>query len=984
MESRAEAKRLRSWQIRGANDPWSDELAIADHLANQPVTPETAVRYSQFLLRLTSLRSDPPSDIQSEQYIQHLTQGSRVAPAPADRATLALAAASFAKENLRSSERIDRLFTDALTAAQGTASEPVARAHDFLRRAETGRLTPDKNRHPDIPVWLRELDSILASLDPAVTTESSKTARKQLLELKTRWTEQRFELEFPAIFRPEEPVRFTIGCAYINKLTYEIHRVAPRNWPWFSESASSKDKKSPPSFTPDQILTWSADLSSAAPHHWRSRIETAPAPLVPGLYVLVIRDETGVRQLRHFAVSAVEATALCTHNATWEFFCYDNKTHAPQSAKSVQLWTFATRDDLTQNAVTTSTDADGRLVTDFTASTNSNVRALLLIEGTHPVIFDQLNNNYSRSQRTSDLHIDTFLPRELYRPGETVHWKLIARERQNGRFIKPADGRNLTMKVLSNDTPLCEPHKITWDESGAASGELVIPAYTRPGDASLEFFDGEKRVANISFFTVDSFLPPPALATLDLAGDSTALRPDSTATFRFNARYFSGGPVVGAPVEFRIAVLNPYIQENNTAQASREAWQKDLAARTFTAVTDAEGNATCSVTLPDFLLNLFSAHVGYTVKPAGLQEISGSKELKGSASGLWLDLDEKSVPRVVRPGEPVTIRFRYLDPLEHPARVTGEVSLLETQWEEVWLDPKGQPVNGNALAAARRERDLAPSANLPAGWKKIHAETATTLIETNDPVVHSDGWAAVTFTPPHAGSFHLQFNAANGTVTAKGELWDFPRTASKRAAPFYAVDDATLTLPLPPSDSVVMPVREITTGEKPRFFVVLPEGTQRAFLALTGETETRTQPITTSGRAAFVTFENPPAFSSVGTVRLILPEYTYDYSESWKQFTVLHPETIITTEIAPTSAEVRPGASGEAIIRTRGSDQRPLSANVALAISDQAVNQLLSTDPEIVSDVSRLLRREKCRDHEQPSLNKARARRPLFRSVLRL
>jgi alpha-2-macroglobulin len=984
LESRAAAKRYWFWAFRKDDNAWSDELAIADHLANQPINPATTTRYIKYVSMLSYLQygqvplrgaqtTSPVEQLrhaaeqrdnstyssrqhnrvpfhsdQQTALIEHLRRAAELSTDSAKAARLSLHAIDLAYKSLPENRHLlTRLMATAVKVARGGPFESTVHAREFIWRAKSGALTPDKDGRPDLPAWLREIDSLILALESAPADEPVASVRKSLIELKTRWSERRLELVFGKLFRLDEPLRFTLGTAYISKLDFAVHRIAPRDW-------LQMRSVQPPYFSPDPVLTWSVDLitPNAAAHHWQSRIESFPSPLPPGLYALLARDETGTTQFRPFAITSAAASALRTGDNRWEYFCYDNKIHIPLTPRGVQVWTLPYTGDPFRGTL----DLSGRLTVPFPSNQNLH-SAILIFDDGHPVIFDRFYDYERRRNDPDELHLDAFLPRELYRPGETVHWKLIARHRRDGRFVKP-EGK-LTLKISLDDTPLGDPREITWDEAGSASGDLVIPINTRPGRARLALVTGkgedEEELADTSFFTVDNFLPPPALTSLELIDDPASLRPGSTATLRVNARYFSGGPITGAPVELNCVPHLPDLdrdagedglpEKNAAISTRRNQWKREISAKVFHATTDAAGMATFTIDLPDFLPPTFFMGLNHTVKPSGLPELRSSKAVTVTASGLHLDFPDADKPRSVRPGEKISLRFRYLDAFARPAPVSGEVSLIESRWQEVWLDPSGQPVTGPALAAARRSLDLTPDATPPAGWKKIHAAEATTAIDTAKPVATSDGWATVTFTAPHAGCFRFEFHADTGSVTVIKPEVIYGYEAASLEPQLYVVGDDTRTLDLPPAHTRLIGPAEITAGEKPRFLAVLPENTRHGFLALNGENGTRTHAFTTEGRIAEITFENPPPFSDLASARLIFPGRVTPYDPD-HTFAVHHPQKAIHTEIVPHSNETRPGTGADIIVRTRDHAGHPLPATVAFAASDQAVNQLLSENRE--------------------------------------
>ncbi len=949
MESLAAAKRAQPWQFREEKTPWADELAVADYLASQPETAEAARRYVEFLSRLLPVDSRywKPTADQRERLMQHLVQAARVIAEPVARARWMLRTADYAAGNGVSEDRCARLYAEAVAAAKGTAVQPLAEAREFLWKTDNGRLIPDAKRRPDLPAWLMEIDRLTLALEALPVDEPLRQpALKQLRDLKITWTERRIEFSIDELFRPDERVRFTVGAAYVGELGFEVHRISPVEWPRIHRGEHGTGMSELP-VKQDKVLGWSVKLTAeVAGYLWQTRVMEISEPLSPGLYVLAVRDDLGRYRVRRFAVSAVAGTMASLSEDRREFFCYDNKTFAPLAPGTrAMAWLRGDKDDRPVDPVGLTSDASGRFVLGETGLKHF-LEATLVIDGMGPVMFGDSHSRWYASGNDEKLHVDLFLPRELYRPGETVPFKLIGRHRRDHRFVKP-EGK-LTLKALLNEVPVGAPLELVWDDDGSFSGEIVIPPGTRPGQVELSLFKGEDEVTSADFFRIDTFLPPPAFASLDLTGDAAAVRRGSTVTFRVSAKYFSGGPMVGAPVEFRVAAYAlEFFEEGRGEHAERDAWVAELKKKVFSGVTDAGGGATFSLELPEFLPSVFWLIPSYVVKPAGLPEMRGHEPLIGTESGLRREVAGAGDSRIVAPGEKMTLRFRYLDPRGKSAPVSGEVSLIEDRWREVWLDPDGRAVTGDALIEARKKLELSAGAELPGGWKKIHAEIETVVVATEEPVAGADGWASVTFTVPRAGVYHFDFNAETGRVVTVDEM--LFREKVMRSVTVYAVDKTTRTLAIAPARELLVAPGEIAAGEKPRFLVILPEGIRHGWIALSGETETRTQRFTSEGRVALVTFDDPPRFSARGGVRLITPQSTSSFGYESVEFVVNHPAEKIGTEIVGIAGESRPGARGEVTLRTRDHERRPVSATVALGVSDQAVNELIEKERETVS-----------------------------------
>jgi hypothetical protein len=952
VESITAAKRAQPWQFPNPKTPGLDELSVADYLASQPETSGAATRYSEFLDRLlvADNRYFKPSADQRERLIQHLVQAARVIADQVGRARWMLRTADYAAGENVSDERCARLYSDALAAAKGTAVQSLAEAREFLWKTDNGRLVPDAKRRPDLPAWLAEIERLQRALEAVPVSEPLRQpALKQLRDLQITWTERRIEFSIDELFRPDEAVRFTIGAAYVGELGFEVHRISPRDWGTIHRGEHGTGMSELP-VKLDKVLGWSVKLTAEVPGYlWQTRVMEISEALPPGLYMLAVRDDLGRYRVRPFAVSAAAGTIAGLSENRREIFCYDNKTLAPVAPGTrAMAWIHSAKNDPYPDPMALVADAAGRFVLGETGLKGFGA-VTLVIEEMGPVMFtSRFWYAPYGGGRADELHLDLILPRALYRPGETVPFKLIGRHRRDHRFVKP-EGK-LVLKALQDEVPVGAPVDVTWDEDGAFSGEIAIPKETRSGRVELTLFNGGDEVETVDFFTVDSFLPPPAFVSLDLTGDAAAVRSGSSVTFRVSAKYFSGGPLTGAPVEFRVAArvmpAGLATDENAELRRVRETWTEEMGKRIFNGVTDADGVAEFSVELPEFLPAVFWLTPSYVVKPSGLPAMSKSELLVASESGLRLEMEESGEARAVAPGEKVTVRFRYLDARDKPAPVTGEVSLTESRWHEVWLDPEGNPVSGEALIEARRKLELTAGADLPGGWRKIHAETVTTVVATEEPVTGADGWGSVTFTVPRAGAYRFDFNAETGRVETLEEI--FVWLNREKLPALYAADETTRTLAVDAQRQLLIGPGMIKAGEKPRFLAILPEGIQHGWIVLSGETEIRSQHFTSEGRVAWVTFENPPVFSAKAGARLITPKSDL-YYETEATFGVNHPGETIHTEVLTASGELRPGARGEVTLRTSDHEMRPMSATIALGVSDQAVNELIEETREMVS-----------------------------------
>lgn len=119
--------------------------------------------------------------------------------------------------------------------------------------------------------------------------------------------------------------------------------------------------------------------------------------------------------------------------------------------------------------------------------------------------------------------VDVLLEGPPYRPGETARWKIVVRERQDGRSMVPEARLRLTVKSGGSEQPLRDKKEFALDGFGAAHGEVAIPEDVGSGPVGfeMELVDDAGAVLGSEnvwdAFQVDRFVAPSLVASVELA-----------------------------------------------------------------------------------------------------------------------------------------------------------------------------------------------------------------------------------------------------------------------------------------------------------------------------------------------------------------------------------------------------------------------------------------------------------------------------------
>jgi uncharacterized protein YfaS (alpha-2-macroglobulin family) len=157
--------------------------------------------------------------------------------------------------------------------------------------------------------------------------------------------------------------------------------------------------------------------------------------------------------------------------------------------------------------------------------------------GTEPYNFN-LRANYSPPQPQTYIYTD----RPIYRPGQTVFYRLVHRIIVDGDYYLP-DEDEITLTI---DLPLGEDQGVTLPLSdfGTAHGEYQLSSFAQPGYYQLETEDG------MVFFQVAEYRKPEIDLQVSLGKEETLLDDDWQGMV--DARYYFDAPAGDLPLSWTL------------------------------------------------------------------------------------------------------------------------------------------------------------------------------------------------------------------------------------------------------------------------------------------------------------------------------------------------------------------------------------------------------------------------------------------------
>ncbi|MFT3707110.1 MAG: MG2 domain-containing protein [Archangium sp.] len=288
--------------------------------------------------------------------------------------------------------------------------------------------------------------------------------------------------------------------------------------------------------------------------------------------------------------------------------------------------------------------------------------------------------------------------RPLYKPGETVGFKVFLRTREGGPST-PLSGRAARVRVYDPLGKELTNQSITTNAFGSAHFTVALDKKAALGAYSMRIeTDNEYFNQPGMSFRVEEYKPPEYIVTVEALGNP---KPGDKVKFKVKAAYYSGGAVANASGRAIVNVqpwnhtfgpwpddpTDPndnngygYDDEEYSYRGRRYygGYYGNLATHTLQFKTGADGTA--EVEAPGLDLNQYGAYqalnyqVQVLVTDASRREIQGTGSVKLTKQDFFVDV--KTDHFLYKPGERVSVQLRAEDANGRPAAADVVLRLL--------------------------------------------------------------------------------------------------------------------------------------------------------------------------------------------------------------------------------------------------------------------------------------------------------------------
>ena len=636
------------------------------------------------------------------------------------------------------------------------------------------------------------------------------------------------------------------------------------------------------------VRTWTHETQTAAYEPGQATLPVSPR-LAPGAYVVVAR--AGGQSARELLL--VTDAHILVHAAgdRAKIFVSDVETGEPIANARVR--TSSNR----PGSSSTLTRTDGNGIAEVQIDQHG-IAIVTATAGARQAYHQGYIHSYGRPRRgrEAEWRIYAFTDRPAYRPNETVQWKIIARARNDNRWITPAGSVEYEITGPRGEKVASGIAKL--NAFGSFWSELAVTPAMALGEYTISFKTGNQQMGSARLFRLEEYKLPEFAVTITTPPDRQ-YRLGDTIEAAIEASYYFGGPVANAEVE-AVVYRQPLYRHWYPWRKYPWYWHDVVAPHRGDAVvsretlrTDANGRAVLRIETPRDGEDT-TYRIEARVVDASRREVRGEGNVRVTRQRYTVLVQPEHF--IHRPNDTVSIRFRAVDANDRPVQTTGTVEVIRRRWKE---------------------------------RAYVDEEVLTTRLATD-----SEGEATLTFTPKREGYYAIRWTSIDGDadrardrVIAETTIW----VADRETADIGYHHEGGLDL--------IVDREAMRAGDTASVLVVVPTPGRWVMLTTSADSILETRVLRMDGTARLVQLQvderHVPNFvvtaSSVFNRRLA----------SEQERVVVPPvEHFLEVTVRPDREEYEPRQEGTLTITTKTADGKPLPAEVAVAVTDDAVTAI--------------------------------------------
>lgn len=650
------------------------------------------------------------------------------------------------------------------------------------------------------------------------------------------------------------------------------------------------------------VRQWTVDTNDTGEHRPGSERLRLEPRLPLGAYVLTASANG---KSAHTLVLVTDAHILVHAGASHtNIFVSNVITGEPVAGARVHVWQRVANNRFVEHNA--QTDAEG--LARIEAVERNGMTLVTVASGSRQAYHQFYDYSYGRGGDQGQWSIYAFTDRPAYRPGETVQWKMLARIRENEDWVTP-HGESLDYEILDPRGQKVASGVAKLSAFGSFWSELPLTEAMPLGVYHVQFKSKEQHRGAAQLFRLEEYKLPEFLVKVSTP-EGKQYRSGDTIEATIDATYYFGGPVANATVEV-VVHQSPFYRYWTPWR--RYSWYYDPHPTSYggtivkreTLQTDGDGRAIVRIDTPQDSGDM-SYRIEARVVDASRREVRGEGTVRVMRQRYSVIAHPEHY--VHRPGDSVSIDFKAMDANDQPVQATGTVTVVRR----------------------RNDREVRPvSARTGSVRPIVEDEDVLTTKVTTD----AGGEATFTFTPKKVGYYVIRWTSADGprardVITAETAVWVTERATTELGYRAGSLD-------------IVVDKETMRSGETANVMIVAPNSGRWVLFSSSGDDLFDTRVLRMDGTVKLVqiplTEKHIPNF-------FVTASSVFDVSVSTDTEEIVVPpvERFIDVDVKTDREGYEPRQEGTVTITTRDVDGKPVAAEVALSVSDEAVTAIQS------------------------------------------
>lgn len=615
--------------------------------------------------------------------------------------------------------------------------------------------------------------------------------------------------------------------------------------------------------------------------------------LAPGLYVISAKAETA----QTLGWILVTDLGLVTKNSGTEMlaFATDIKTGEPAASVDVEVYTSSKKIASGKTAV------DGLVNLALPASPEGDSQKTIVAKSGESYAF--VSAWASLSDESKKL-IYAYTDRPVYRPGQKVYFKGIARQMAGDNYKVLASQRVNVEVRDSRDTLIYRGTKRT-DKFGCYFGELDLNPETATGYYMMvSTFEGQSRGEETGF-QVASYQKPEFSVKVDFP-KKRYVRNDVVRA-KISSDYYFGAPVANAKVHYVVRRSSYWLFEDDGEEyyydeySGGDAGYEDYGGYGETVTegdiqTDANGEAEIE----------FSAE---WPQPDDKDGWDSDQQFS-----IEVAVTDKSRREATGDGSVIVTRGEFAINVTPQRYVVAPGETVRVDVEAIDFDKK--PVKGKELSAViARER-----------WLR-NGETRLDTIDKQRITTDNSGHALLKFSAKRAGSLKVIVKARDdrgNNITGQTYIWSYSEASREESYARY------------PDLQVIPDKKTYNAGDTAKILINSDSPDVTALVTVEGSRIFDRRVVKLNGKSAVVEIPVKDSYKPNFYIGVCYVKNKDMVSQEARAKVSIRPQTI-NISVKPNKQKYKPNEKAMYQIKTTDSKGKPLSAELSIGVVDEAI-----------------------------------------------